>query len=104
MAETHQNEMKIWNVPRSWGKWLYLGTIGVLLGVIGILGQLLKEVKKSESACRTELREVSEQEKKRLWDLANQAFDRRYEEKKGELAPNVEEIKAVVDSINNKRL
>ena len=96
--------MRAWNVPKSWGKWLYLGTISVLLGVINILGLIINDQRKETRDCRAELKQVQEVNQRQLWEWANKAFDQRYEEKKGELTPRVEELKAIVDSIKNKKL
>ncbi len=98
-----QNEMKTFNVPRSHGKWYYPGVISVLMGVISILISLLYNAERERRACQNELREEQKNSRDYLKDWANKAFDERYEEKKKEMDPKVDELKAVIDSLKKKR-
>ena len=102
MAEEHQNEMKTWNVPKSHGKWYYPGVISVLMTIISILISLLYNAEKERRACQNELRDERNSSRDYLKEWANKAFDERYEQKKREMEPKVDEIKATVDSIKNK--
>lgn len=104
MAEEHENELKTWHVPRSHGKWYYPGAIAVLMAVISILVTLLWRAEKERRACQNELRDLNNSNRDYLEKWADKAFDERYKEKEQENTPKVEELKAVVDSIKNKKI
>lgn len=104
MAEQHQNELTTWGVPRSQGKKYYAGTVAVLMGVISVLMMLLYRSEQGRTACQEELRDERNSSRDYLKEWANKAFDERYKEKQKEMEPKVDEIKASVDSIKNKRI